>query len=203
LWVDGTAEDDIMDRIQGSITELIHPEETNDLIGEEFYKSFDDILKIQDCARHVLFHHCDQRCLRHTGPGDDQLKCRVPATILLNPVYTEHSWVTIELHHASGYLDFLKDLGLCHDESTSKGFIPLDYRFINERCYPCAMPGEGIMSPTNGGIFAYTLSQSNVQHTTAYFLSRYLAKYVAGIDERNVIYVAPGNDYAGGKQNIT
>jgi hypothetical protein len=38
---------------------------------------------------------------------------------------------------------------------------------------------------------------------TAYVLSRYLAKYVAGIDEGNMIYVAPGNDYAGGKQNLT
>jgi hypothetical protein len=65
------------------------------------------------------------------------------------------------------------------------------------------MPGEGIMSLTNGRIFAYMLSQSNVQDTIAYFLSRYFAKYVAGIDEGNVIYVAPGNDYAGGKQNIT
>jgi hypothetical protein len=26
----------------------------------------------------------------------------------------------------------------------------------------------------------YTLSQSNVQCTTSYFLSRYLAKYIAG-----------------------
>jgi hypothetical protein len=54
------------------------------------------------------------------GPDDDQLKCRVPATILLNPVYMEHSWVTIELHHASGCLDVLKDLGLCHDEVMSE-----------------------------------------------------------------------------------
>jgi hypothetical protein len=81
----------------------------------------------------------------------------------------------------------------------SERVIPLDYRFINERCYPCAMPEEGIMSLTNGRIFEYTLSQSNVQCVTAYFLSRYLAKYIAGIDEGNVIYVAPGNDYAGGK----
>jgi hypothetical protein len=65
------------------------------------------------------------------------------------------------------------------------------------------MPEEGIMSLTNGRIFAYTLSQSNVQCATAYVLSRYLAKYVAGIDEGNMIYVAPGNDYAGGKQNLT
>ncbi len=43
------------------------------------------------------------------------------------------------------------------------------------------------MSLTNGRIFAYTLSKSNVQHTTAYFLSRYLAKYIAGIDEGNMI----------------
>ncbi len=150
-----------------------------------------------------MFHHCNQRCLRHTGLGDDQLNCRVLATILLNPMYTEHSGVTIELHHAFGCLNVLKDLGLCHDESRSKQFIPLDYRFINERCYPCAMPGEGILSPTNGRIFVYTMSQSNVQCMTAYFLSRYLAKYVAGIDEGNMIYVAPRNNYAGGKQNIT
>jgi hypothetical protein len=51
----------------------------------------------------------------------------------------------------------------------SKEFIPLDYRFVYERCYPCAMPGEGILSPTNRRIFAYMLSQSNVHHMTAYF----------------------------------
>jgi hypothetical protein len=107
------------------------------------------------------------------------------------------------MHHGSRCLDVLKDLGLCNDEVTSEQFTPLFCRFINERCYPCAMPGERIMSLTNGRIFAYTLYQSNVQCTTAYFLSRYLAKYVAGIDEGNVIYVAPGNDYASGKQNIT
>jgi hypothetical protein len=138
------------------------------------------------------------------GLGGYQLKCRVPATILLNPVHTEHSWVTIEMHHASGCLNVLKNLGLCHKESTTERFIPLDHRFVNKRHYPCAMPGEGIISLTNGRIFAYTLSQSNVQQMTAYFSSRYLAKYVDGdIDEGNVIYVAPGNDYAGGKQNIT
>jgi hypothetical protein len=65
------------------------------------------------------------------------------------------------------------------------------------------MPGEGIMSPTNGRIFTYTLSQSNVQHMTAYFSSRYLAKYIAGIDEGIMIYVAAGNDCTGGKQNFT
>jgi hypothetical protein len=134
LWVDGADEDEIMDRIRGSVAELIHPEEINDLIGEGFYKSFDDILKIRDCARHFLFHHCNQRCLRRMGPGDDQLKCKVPAPILLNPVYTEHSQVTIEPHHASGCLNVLKDLGLCHNEATSERFIPLDYRFINVTC---------------------------------------------------------------------
>jgi hypothetical protein len=46
LWIDDTDEDEIVDRIQGSIAELIHPKEINDLIGEGCYKSFDDILKI-------------------------------------------------------------------------------------------------------------------------------------------------------------
>jgi hypothetical protein len=113
-----------VDRIRGSITELIHCEGINDLIGEGFYMNFDDILKIWDCSRSFLFHHCNQRCLCCTGLGDEQLKCRVPATILLNPVYTEQSWVTIELHHASGCLDVLKDLGLCHYESPEQGIHP-------------------------------------------------------------------------------
>jgi hypothetical protein len=39
LWVDGADEDEIVDRIQGSITESIHPEEINDLIGDGFNKS--------------------------------------------------------------------------------------------------------------------------------------------------------------------
>jgi hypothetical protein len=43
LWVDGANEDEIVDRIRGSIAELIHTEEINDLIGEGFYKSFNDM----------------------------------------------------------------------------------------------------------------------------------------------------------------
>ncbi len=101
---------------------MIHPEEINDLIGEGYYKSFDDIQKIQDCASIFLFHHCDQpEVFMSQGPGDDQLKYRVPTAILLNPVYMEHSRVTIEPHHTSGCLDVLKYLGfLCHEESTSE-----------------------------------------------------------------------------------
>jgi hypothetical protein len=60
-----------------------------------------------------------------------------------------------------------------------------------------------LMFPTNGRIFPYTLSQYNVQCMTAYFSSRYLVKYIAGIDKGNVIYVVPGNDYTGSRQNIT
>jgi hypothetical protein len=56
LWVDGANKDGIVDRIQGSIAELIHPEEINHLIGEGFYETFDDILKIRDCARRFLFY---------------------------------------------------------------------------------------------------------------------------------------------------
>jgi hypothetical protein len=51
VWVDGTDEDEIVDRIRGSVTELICPEEIDDFVCEGFYKSFDNILKIRDCAR--------------------------------------------------------------------------------------------------------------------------------------------------------
>jgi len=65
------------------------------------------------------------------------------------------------------------------------------------------MPDEGIMSPTNGRMFALTLSQSSIQRTTGHFSSRYLAKHVARIDEGNKAHVAPGNDQARGEQQIT
>jgi hypothetical protein len=42
LWVDGADEDEIVEIIQGSITELTHPEEIDDLICKDFYKSFDN-----------------------------------------------------------------------------------------------------------------------------------------------------------------
>lgn len=203
LWTDDTDENTILDRIRGSVSELIRPDEIEPLLNEGYFSNVEHINEIRDYGRRFLFHHCDQRCLRRTGPGDNDFKCRVPAAILLNPTHTQHSRVTIEPHHTAAALDVLKEVHLCHQDSTTGHFMPLDRRFVNERCYPCAMPGEGIMSPTNGRIFAYTLSQSNIQRTTGYFSSRYLAKYVAGIDEGNKVYVAPGNDQARGDQQIT
>jgi len=204
LWTDDNDEAVILDRIRGSVAELIRQDEIHPLIAEGYFKDINDIHQIRDNARRFLFHHCDQRCLRRTGPGEDDFKCRVPSAILLNPVYTEHSRVVIEPHHSGAALDVLRDLNICHEESTTDHFMPLDDRFLSERCYPPAMPGEGTMSPTNGRLFAYTGSQSNCQRTTGYFSSRYLAKYVAGLDENNVVYVAPGNCHAGsGDHHIT
>ena len=203
LWTDDTDEETILNRIRGSVADLIRPEEIEPLLAEGYFSDMNDIDKIRDAARRFLFHHCDRRCLRRTGPGDNDLKCRVPAAIILNPTYNKHSRVVIEPHHTAASLDVLKELGLCHADSCTDRFLPMHNCFVSERCYPPAMPAEGIMSPTNGRMFAYTWSQSNVQRTTGYFSSRYLAKYVAGLDEGNKVSVAAGNDCTGGPQHIT
>jgi predicted GIY-YIG superfamily endonuclease len=206
LWIEDCdgKEEMLADKVRGSIADLIRPEEIQPLIDEGFFSSLDDILSIRDYARRVLTHRCDSRCMRRTGPGENDLKCRFPASIALNPVYTDHSMVSIEPRHSNDALDVMKKLDLCHEDSTTDKFIATDPRFRCERFYPSSMPAEGKISPTNGRLFAYTLSSCNVQITSYYFSCRYLAKYVAGLDEGTAVYAAPKTDMrAGEREQVT
>ena len=188
--------------IRGSIADLIHPDKIHELMEEGLLSERSDMYHIRDFACKVLFHSCSLRCQVRTGPGNSDFKCKVPSTVMLSPMPMQGSMVKVEPHHSDKALAVLKRLGLCTADSTGDHFVEFDEKFRCEHYFVAAMPGESLMSPANGRLFVATMSQQNLQQCTSYMSARYLAKYVAGIDETNWVYVRAGTDGMGNKTKM-
>ena len=166
LWTDDNSEEGMDSRIRGSITDLIHPDKIGELMEEGLMSDRSDMYRICDFARKVLFHSCSSRCQVRTGPGDSDFKCRVPSAVMLSPTPTQGSMVKVEPHHSDEALAVLKRLGLCTADSTGDHFVEFDEKFRCEHYFAVAMPGESLMSLTNGRLFVATMSQQNLQWCT-------------------------------------
>lgn len=102
-----------------------------------------------------------------------------------NPNPAEHTIKPIHVQHSKRANDLLEECGLLRRDTVTGVSIPEKKCMRAEKHYPPADAGEGIISPCNGRLFAATLSQQNLQLCTNYVSSRYLAKYVASLDEHN------------------
>ena len=165
LWTD---EEVIDSRICGSITDLIHPDEIDELMEEGLMSDRSDVYHIRDFACKVLFHSCSSRCQVRTGPGNSDFKCRVPSAVMLSPTPTQGSMVKVEPHHSDEALAVLKRLGLCMADSTGDHFVEFDEKFRCGHYFAAAMPGKSSMSLTNSQLFVATMSQQNLQWYTSY-----------------------------------
>lgn len=67
-------------------------------------------------------------------------------------------------------------------------------KFACERLCPPAMPGEGVVLPTNGKMLTVTKPQSSLQKRLSRLLTQRVAKRVAGADEGSIMLAAPGAD---------
>jgi hypothetical protein len=186
----------ILDRIRGMIGVLIRPEEAEQLITEGILKDMNDYFETREMARRVLQHSCSERCLKRTGPGENDLRCRTVCSRLDSSDPTRHCMQTIHIYHSPAAIKVMAELGLCepYDDETGQ-FLPFDVRLVSQRNHPPTSAGEGIISPSTSRLFAATKSQSNIQYCTAYSTSRYCTKYAAGIDEHNRVYIGVMTDH--------
>jgi hypothetical protein len=69
----------ILDCIHGMIGDLIRPEEAEQLIVEGVVlKNMKDYFEMmRDMAHRSLQHSCSKHCLKHTGPHENDLHCRI------------------------------------------------------------------------------------------------------------------------------
>jgi hypothetical protein len=205
LWVDDDDHDDsggggggaaaAQDRIRGSVMELIRPGEIDGLVEEGLLECGADIIKVQDAALRILRHICSSRCKRRTGTGNGDLQCRAANNGIENPSPTEHTTKEITVKHSPACCEILHKLGLFGIDALSGKYIPLSDELKATKHYPPAVAGEGVISACCGRLFAATLSSQNLKYVTGYLTSRYLAKYIAMVDEHNRVYVgAAGKD---------
>ena len=79
----------------------------------------DDYFETREMARRVLQHSCTERCLRRTGPGENDLRCRVVCSRHDSPDPTRHCMQTINVYHLPAAIKVMAELGLCepYDET--------------------------------------------------------------------------------------
>jgi predicted GIY-YIG superfamily endonuclease len=180
-----------MDRIRGSIRDLIREDEIDQLVSEGILSTPRSVNEIKEAGRHILKHSCSDRCKRRTGVGKDETVCRTASSICENPNWCEHSLKELHVCHDQEAAGVLRDIDLLVPDNDGCCFKINDLSKDAEclravKHFPPINPVEGVISPCNGRLFAATLSSQNLQLCTGYLASRYLAKYAAGIDENRV-----------------
>ena len=106
-----------------------------------------------------------------------------------NPYPNEHTMKYVDVNHSEQCCKILNSIGLMKKDEDNGKWIIKESCLQAVKHYPPSCAGDGKISPCNGRLFAATRSSQNLQFCTGYLVSRYLAKYVAGVDEHNRVRV--------------
>lgn len=194
--------DAALDRIRGFIEDILRPEERKQLIEEKVFQDETAAVRFLEMMGTILPHHHLRRCFvvaknNETGLHEIAVKCKVPNNFQLNPSPSEHTFIPIDVEHTQEAIHVMQTLEVCqpppphHKEGMKLEFKPTVDCLQAKKHVPPANGNEGIITPVPGHLIARNPNTCNIQFTTGYLLSRYLAKYVASIDAYNVIKITP------------
>ena len=170
--------------IRGFVDDIVTADEVSQFIEEGIVEDWDDCDCVKDQARKCLAHRCSHRCLRRTGPMENQVVCRVPDARHISSDITRFFVHEMELNHSLPAVEIMRRLGLCEQRDDGR-FIPCRDYLKSKRIYPPVRHGEGNISPVVGRIFAATRSTMNTQVCTSSGTTRHVVKCVAKTDENN------------------
>ena len=143
----------------------------------EIYVIIDECGRIQrhSCAG------CNYRCRVRKGEGDDDVECRYRNYFEISKHPSRYMYFPCNANHTPEAVNVLSTCGLV--EQKMNGGITNLHPKLNGGFYTYpAEPNENL-SPFSPVLFAWTRCSSNIQICDTYLCSRYLAKYVQGIDE--------------------
>ena len=176
-------------RIRGSIMDLIRADEIDLLVAEGLLSCAEEAIEVQELARRVLGHICTSRCQRRIGIEDGDVRCRVTDNAFESPDSSRYAVREINVQHSDKACQVLEELGLFVEDPSGNGYVPVVDALKAVKHYPPADDWDGKMLACNGRLFALTRSNQNLKIMTGYLASRYLAKYLALVDENNRVYI--------------
>jgi hypothetical protein len=160
--------------IRGTAHDLIFDDEIDSLIAEGLLSCKAEAEEVREDGRRLLPHHCNQRCMRCTGPGPNDYQCRVFDSFNNNPTPYNHVMKEIDPQHSSEVIAVLSSLGLCNEydpNDNSWKFQPtVDCLKKLRHIPPCKM-GEKF-SACNGRLFTAFRCNMNIQICTSYTTNR-------------------------------
>jgi hypothetical protein len=189
LWNHPEHQQKILDRIRGSLKDLIRIEEIPELIRKGLVKNEEEVMEVLELAKAFLSHVCNPRCLRMNANG--KFSCRVPHNALLN-TSGEHLFRDLEAQYSDDCNKILARLELMKKDSVYHSYTlnaenPDSKVLKKVKHVPPAYIAEGKVSQTSTEIFCATLSNCNLQLMDSISGAKYLAKYVTKPDQPNQI----------------
>ena len=191
-----------MDRIRAIIDDILRPDEKDIMIDEGIFSNHHDICCFLDMIEPMLKHTHQRRCFYTkkndvTGEDETMLRCKVTNNWAVNPNKGCHTFQHVDVNHSQEAIKIMQEVGVAQKPSMPPkeverlDFIPLLSCLQNIKHVPPAHGNEGLISPVSGMLMARNPNTDNLQFTTGYLLSRYLAKYILSVDLNNVITIKP------------
>ena len=181
-------------KVHNKITQIFSSSNETDyksLLRKGVVKDLDEFVSMYELAEKLFVHNCSKArfsCSKQLANGSKY--CRVP---VYQPGYepTEKVWDSV---FDIEFLNLLSEINLA-----KKSNVNGDVSFVVDevlRCSTWNYPREpGIRSvPTNGILFSIFRSMVNVQVCSRKFMSSYLAKYVAKVNEMKEVYLGRQSD---------
>jgi hypothetical protein len=198
----------ILDKIRGSVCDMFRTEDVGMWIAEGWISDISEVSALRQSVFAKCQHHCTTCCQiplsgsRGNDNGDDKrTKCKAPNNAFLSSSHLRHTFKSIEVERDQLALQVYLKLGMIvevWDPEDNLKFVSTETwsrMMCTKKQIPPARGDEGLISPINPSLFVMNPCVQNLQYTTGYLLSRYLAEYIAEVDKNNkVILKASGTE---------
>lgn len=189
----------VLYKIRGCLADLIHYNEIAQLKEEGFISSSLQLQEILWDAEKFLAHQCHDRCQvpRIDSNGETHFVCKVPSNFWLTDQPQNHSIQPLPVQHSKECCEVLRLLSMMDGNAMTEKLLQA------ERHIPRSANTDSKFSPTNGKLFICFPSAQNLQFTTGYSVSAYLAKYVSELDEVAIVRLTPPTPLRDESEGIT
>ena len=163
----------LFDKIRGSLQDLVHHQELEDLKQKNIIESSDFLVDIYKNALSYLTHKCHSRCQipKMSNDGKVEFICKVPGNYLLTTQPQIHSIQPINLPRSPMALAILRRLGLAAEKvlTNNRKEIQITHpQLLMERHLPKCTRNQGKFSPVNTELFVKMPSCQNLQFCTGH-----------------------------------
>ena len=187
LWLvqnttDANDMDTIYKRVRCSSRTLFFKDDITKLIDMGIIANEEDALEIIEQSKIINVHNCKKSNYRcHRKDQNGVKRCRYIDYAKINPNRTEYGFLYINMQHTDEATAILIELDFL--SKNDNGSIEIvDARFsAGKHVYPA--DNNEHFTPVNPFLFALTRSDQNMMVCGRYMVARYLAKYVAGLDQ--------------------
>ena len=170
--------------------DLVPEAEVPEYIRRGLLKDRDDYFQAKRDALQYLGHECrSRRCLRRTGPGENDFECRVPDIYHSSPNPTKHTYVKHSLKHTPEAWAIYENVRLARRNHLHCTYDANSSLLECVEHYPPSLWEGKKFSPCHRELFLALRGNQNLQIVHRHHNTKYLIKYVVKIDENNRVFI--------------